>query len=259
MQTSCAMAHLFRILERELETDEKRIGVLFEDVAFGFRVGNLVALDEMVLLEDLHGIDPTGVLFAHLHNLDSAASACAQARHIGVNDLSERALADNVEEIKVFNGEGFCAIILGLELQLDAHFTFHWLRDFHGPQLDPQFVDVLCEERMSGSSSSRRRECVIRRGEQGRERSRVSVNGSVCVCVCVCVCVYVCVCVCVWASLGGHITDARTSSPKGRRTKARPPKSRLVPIRERSHTEISRFPDQVAEIFVISLGNARTV
>jgi hypothetical protein len=74
-------------LERVVEVDEERVDELLENVLLGLGVLHLVALDNGLLVEHLHGVDLASVLLGDLDH------------------FAERALANHLEQVKVVEAD----------------------------------------------------------------------------------------------------------------------------------------------------------
>ena len=100
---------LLGVLERKLERDDERVVDLREDGPFGERVRDFGPRHDVRLADRLERVDPTRVLLADLHDLPIRSPRESTARK-NVTDtletyLAKRALADNLEQVKVVDGE----------------------------------------------------------------------------------------------------------------------------------------------------------
>ena len=74
-------------MEGEFQRDDERVVDLRQDGAFGERVGDFAAGDDVLLPDRLEGINPIRVLLHHLH------------------DFAETALANDFEQVEILNLE----------------------------------------------------------------------------------------------------------------------------------------------------------
>ena len=60
-------------LERVVEIDEERVSEFLKDVLFGFCMFEFVVFEDVLLVQDFHGIDTIVVLFTNLKDFSETA------------------------------------------------------------------------------------------------------------------------------------------------------------------------------------------